>query len=835
MDFTIKLGCTTTVPARRFDGPEDTKWSEAQFGSEADTKQLHAVVLRRVGKRFRVHVPYDDTFYTIEEEALTHSPVTCPQCWPRGRQQEQGSPPQVAGRDAPSSEIPGDPSGGEQLPASRDAQGNGTDDEDQPLLKLANLAHEAASGLECPPSESASSSTESELEAPSSRRNVRSRGAAVRAAQAIAEVADDSGSATESGSKTSSWADFASDSESETRQEGGEARRGRGRGAGRGRGRGGQQPGRLPCRRNRDEKHGETETHVTRHYVTWKKDEGRQIDPFNVNGYSQPPRLSLYGYLEKVEVDFFSHVFPRSLVQAMAEATSEAGKAKLKRPGWNCPLGEMYLFLGLKTYMMIYPQQGGVEQYWESEGTGTSIPNRIFVDHSLGKFGMPLSRYREIERCFTLPHRGDMTDPFDPIREFVKRWNENMSLAFKPSWVLVVDESMGKWLGKGMPALMTVPRKPTPVGREAHTTACGETGVVIYYEPYEGKERMAEAEYVSEAGKNPAKALRCTKPWHGSGRLVILDSGFASVTCAMHLADKGMYFIGNVKTAHSSFPKKWLLSKVPRRGMNATCTTTVTTRAGLQLHLLGAADMDRQPMALLGTAGTSSPGRTLHRHFTTKRADGTYNVRDATLEQMHIHELYRKYFNALDRHNSIRQGGHCFEDSWKTQSWFVRDFQMLWGISEVNAWLLYRRFKHGEEEQTFSTFRRGLCWQLLNHPTWVAEWGTRNLRRPLGTGTLVVGDPHPLVPIGKSDRGFPIQKTCVYCGRITTWNCMCKTDESTGHGVYVCYSSKRDCAGLHRAGQIPENRKAIAQKRRWNEFRKRGPRGARPRPAHPTS
>ena len=67
-------------------------------------------------------------------------------------------------------------------------------------------------------------------------------------------------------------------------------------------------------------------------------------------------------------------------------------------------------------------------------------------------------------------------------------------------------------------------------------------------------------------------------------------------------------------------------------------------------------------MALLGSGGTSIAGETLHRYFTTIRADGSYNVRSATLEQMHIHELYKKYFNALDRHNTIRQGGHCFED-----------------------------------------------------------------------------------------------------------------------------------------------------------------------------
>ena len=140
---------------------------------------------------------------------------------------------------------------------------------------------------------------------------------------------------------------------------------------------------------------------------------------------------------------------------------------------------------------MIFPQQGSVDQYWQADCSVTT--GRVSIEHNVGKHGVSYSRYREIERAFSLPHYGDLSDPFDPIRQFVKLWNDNHFQAFKPGWVITVDESMGKWCGKGMPALMTVPRKPTPIGREAHTTACGETGVIIFYEPYEGKDRMANA------------------------------------------------------------------------------------------------------------------------------------------------------------------------------------------------------------------------------------------------------------------------------------------------------------------------------------------------------
>jgi hypothetical protein len=66
---------------------------------------------------------------------------------------------------------------------------------------------------------------------------------------------------------------------------------------------------------------------------------------------------------------------------------------------------------------------------------------------------------------------------------------------------------------------------------------------------------MQDKEFVSGYGAKPAKAMRCVKPRLGSGRCVILDSGFASLKCVKGMAEHGMFAIGNVKTAHNGFPK----------------------------------------------------------------------------------------------------------------------------------------------------------------------------------------------------------------------------------------------------------------------------------------
>jgi hypothetical protein len=64
-----------------------------------------------------------------------------------------------------------------------------------------------------------------------------------------------------------------------------------------------------------------------------------------------------------------------------------------------------------------------------------------------------------------------------------------------PSTYIIVDKRMGMWRGKkerhnGMPGQMHVSRKPTSDGRDSHSAACVETGVLIFTEMFEGGARM---------------------------------------------------------------------------------------------------------------------------------------------------------------------------------------------------------------------------------------------------------------------------------------------------------------------------------------------------------
>lgn len=116
---------------------------------------------------------------------------------------------------------------------------------------------------------------------------------------------------------------------------------------------------------------------------------------------------------------------------------------------------------------------------------------------------------------------------------------------------------------------MFVPRKPTPLGFMLHTAVDTGSGVLLSAEICEGAEVDGAKEYTDKYKKSTATTLRVTKRWHGSGRIIIADSWFSSYATAVAMMKHGLFYVSNVKTGHSGFPKQFLKSKMQRRGDRA--------------------------------------------------------------------------------------------------------------------------------------------------------------------------------------------------------------------------------------------------------------------------
>ena len=543
--------------------------------------------------------------------------------------------------------------------------------------------------------------------------------------------------------------------------------------------------------------------------VRWKKDSGRTVDPFVQKGYSRPAHFHLPELESKSELEFFMRMFPTELIPEIALRMTERGRRLGFGSGWIVTPGKVWQFFGYTMAILVFHTDGSKEDLWSKPGD-PRFSEMLFLPPDLGKYGLTYNQFCRLNRAFELPTYGDANDPFDPIRRFEKSWNDNMNAALQPGPYLTVDESMALYTGN-MPGWMYVHRKPTPCGRESHTTCDCETGCLIFSEMYEGKKRMAEKKFVREFGKNPSKALRCTENWFGSGRLVFLDSGFASWKGVQGFAEHGLYVIGNVKSGHAGFPKKWLKDNAPLRDIRSCVSTSFKTRSGHEWSVIGACDMDKAPMALIGTAGTTLMGKTLERNYTVRKADGLTQPVQVILEQWNIHELYRAHFNTVDKHNAKRQGPQCLEDTWKVHKWWVRDFQMLFGMSEINALLCWRKFKHGQQDTSADTFRRRLAFQMLHHPLYVAEYEASNERHRVGEQHhyLVM---NPKKETGQQNRARRFH--CIYCHRKTSFSCVCApvvagmNKGQIRKAVHLCSSTQdATCLDKHQRGVAPPPKK----------------------------
>jgi hypothetical protein len=140
---------------------------------------------------------------------------------------------------------------------------------------------------------------------------------------------------------------------------------------------------------------------------------------------------------------------------------------------------------------------------------------------------------------------------------------------------------------------------------------------------------------------------------------------------------------------------------------------------------------------------------------------------------------------------------------------------MLWGFSEVNAWLLWEYANAGtSRSQSFAQFRRRLNHQILHHPT------RYETTRPRTRGLLaraITCPTHSLARnvVGVANTGSNRKRlSCRFCGYRTDYHCTCDTS------MTVCGTRKRpECFASHVSGIEPKNRAAEAAKERHKRKR----------------
>ena len=576
----------------------------------------------------------------------------------------------------------------------------------------------------------------------------------------------------------------------------------------------------------------------------WKRDDGFCFDQrAKVTTSKDKPKLKTENKYEPTSSGIFDLgclFLPMTFLTLMAAEMTTIGKAKRADgdhdfpAGWEVSQADLLQWIGVWMYMLAFPQPGGRRVYWEEPPGGFGPRHKLQACLRLGENGEKGIKWFELMlRCFTLPgySRGDAgwkkDDPFHATRRFWDALRDGFYAAVEASWLLVLDESMVQWQGRGMPGLMVILRKPTPIGLELHTLCCALCGILVYFEVYEGKLAMEGKEFCKEYGKSIALTLRMTKNFFGTSRVLIADSWFGSVACAIALHTKGIFSVMNVKTATTNYPKDKLMEEVgeikgndaeakrqrkERRGTSVAYTQEVEVGGDRKVTLLAAGNNKKVPLLLICTAFTMLPGETHNKVWKVNQADGSIEKHSLKTEQPEVHALYRLWMNIVDIHNKLRQGVVSMADVWATQHWPKRHFAEGLGFWEVNTYKAYIYFVEvgNSVKMAHGEFRARLAWAFMTlgkvpYPKDVSDGNSGTS----GDFTTPAAGAVPEAPLPGGTHDYKPTpgtsgKTCLYCGNMAYQKCE-TCEQLFGVPYPVCGARsgrKMECIEKHANGEL---------------------------------
>lgn len=329
---------------------------------------------------------------------------------------------------------------------------------------------------------------------------------------------------------------------------------------------------------------------------------------------------------------------------------------------------------------------------------------------------------------------------------------------------------------------------------------------------------MAKKEYNDKYPKSIALTLRMLKPFFSSGRVLIADSWFGSVACALALFRHGIYCVMNVKTATRDFPKTELMAEVDEiKGKSAERREARRARRGKQIafhrtYQVGAREVTvtagghnkKVPLLLVATSHSMLPGEEHNKTWQVNCADGSVEYHSIRTPQPQMHALYRKWMNVVDVHNKLRQGVVSMADVWATKSWAERHFAEGLGMWEVNVYKTLLHFCPKWKNLAHGEFRARLAWTMMTlgkHPYPGDVQSSSRVASTNGSGCLGIpalhGSQHEYV---RHPGTSPHR--CAYCGSCAYWKCL--TCESVGLGCITICGIKsargRKCIDAHVRG-----------------------------------
>ena len=296
--------------------------------------------------------------------------------------------------------------------------------------------------------------------------------------------------------------------------------------------------------------------------------------------------------------------------------------------------------------------------------------------------------------------------------------------------------------------------------------------------------------FEQEFGKTGGLLLHLCQSIFGSGRYVVLDSGFLVLQALIALRQKGV-FAGALIKKRRFWPKY-----VPGQAMTEWFADKAVGFVGCVSGVLNnnkytiwAMKEPNYIMKIMATGGNL---------FTEIGREVSRRVNDVTTKFSYPWpvEIHFRYRHAIDDHNNLRHALPSIEDTWRTNHWPCRVFAYKLAVSEVNTYLTMKHFCWNNTKETYSVFRRKLAFELINNKAAVSSLSQE-------VDPLLPNAPHvhrlekaPLHAAKNKNRRWHCTAKYKYQAHAcTTPGCkkMCQTFCSCKKGVWMC----KDCHGEH--------------------------------------
>jgi hypothetical protein len=511
----------------------------------------------------------------------------------------------------------------------------------------------------------------------------------------------------------------------------------------------------------------------------------------------RPGRLR--GFVPKTPCDLFLAFFPMELLEPHFRAWSahaeEAGRTGLQ----NIDESMFLVFLSLVIKMGLLGLRRR-EHYFTGVFKSTAMTQRTFEnilytvrDAGLGAYeaGTPYPDGR-------IAHVGD---PLSCIRLFADQLQQEWQEAFVPGSVLVVDETMVGWTGATNIHITYLPNKPTSKGVCLKTLCDARTRVMLSFEFVEQRQEQLMKAYAEE-GLAAAVTLRLCEPWHNKApRIIIADAWFGGLPTSYALLQRGLYSITNVKAHTKHFCKKelWADARGNRNGHQRNDRAYRELKLavkGKEVSFVGAFHMDKAPMTLLGTAGSSKEAPEVMRRRVYMSEDGDLTQWTGTLHQPDMHYIYRSTFNAVDVHNKLAMGPRSVARL-GANSLPLKLFLTMVALAETNAYLLYMHLnKLSSDRYSHADFKVDLETELLKRAHTRKEEDedkgpqTRRSGQQVATGGHV--QQRHTMPASFSGhvlrRDDTKNRKCMVCGTKTKTQCSCGRAICGTAGGVTCWA-----------------------------------------------